>query len=99
MDGRKYNRGTVGNKGGRPKKADEEKTSHAALKAVIKVFGSEEGAFEFLASDAKGSFPHLRLLMEYAYGKPTEKISQEVTMPQLPQFTWSSGTHGREEEQ
>ena len=102
MDGRKYNHGTVGNKGGRPKKTDEEKTSQSALKAIVKTFGSEEGAFEFLAIQSKESFQHLRLLMEYAYGKPPEKINQKASLPQIPRFTWANGIeddNGREETQ
>ena len=43
-----------------------------ALNAMSKVFGSEEEAWESLAEQAKQSFPHLKLLFEYKYGKPID---------------------------
>jgi len=36
------------------------------------VFGSEEKAWASLAEKAKDSFPHLKLLFEYKYGKPED---------------------------
>jgi len=71
---------------GRPKKADEEKISDFAIKAIIKRFGSEEEGFEFLAEEAKkGSFNHLRLLFEYAYGAPA-KQKEEQKQPVVIQW-------------
>ncbi len=46
---------------GRPTKAEEKR-----------VFGTEQKAWDTLADEAKISFPHRKLLMEYAYGKPKE---------------------------
>tara|TARA_R100000008_G_C3587683_1_gene173881 strand:- start:3273 stop:3680 length:408 start_codon:yes stop_codon:yes gene_type:complete len=43
-----------------------------ALNAMAKAFGSEEAAWESLAEQAKQSFPHLKLLFEYKYGKPLD---------------------------
>ena len=43
-----------------------------ALNAMRKVFGSEEEAWASLAEQAKDSFPHMKLLFEYKYGKPDE---------------------------
>lgn len=40
-----------------------------SVKAIKKVFGSEEKAMEMLAEQSKESFQHLKLLLEYAYGK------------------------------
>lgn len=40
-----------------------------SVKAIRKVFGSEEKAMEMLAEQSKESFQHLKLLLEYAYGK------------------------------
>lgn len=40
-----------------------------SVKAIKKVFGSEEKAMEMLAEQSKDSFQHLKLLLEYAYGK------------------------------
>ena len=44
-----------------------------ALKAMKKVFGSEEEAWEMLAEKAVDSFAHLNLLFQYRYGKPLDK--------------------------
>lgn len=74
------NHGGVREGAGRPKKADEEKISEFAIKAIIKQFGSEEKGFEELAKHAaKGSFNHLKLLMEYAYGSPSKKQEDKPT--------------------
>ena len=43
-----------------------------ALNAMRKVFGSEEEAWASLAEQAKDSFPHMKLLFEYKYGKPDD---------------------------
>ena len=48
-----------------------------ALNAMSKVFGSEEEAWESLAEQAKESFPHLKLLFEYKYGKPLDKPEEK----------------------
>tara|TARA_R110001606_G_scaffold48908_3_gene123796 strand:- start:1109 stop:1540 length:432 start_codon:yes stop_codon:yes gene_type:complete len=47
-----------------------------ALKAMKKVFGSEEEAWETLAEKAKDSFAHMNLLFQYRYGKPMDKIPE-----------------------
>lgn len=48
-----------------------------ALNAMSKVFGSEEEAWQSLAEQAKESFPHLKLLFEYKYGKPLDKPEEK----------------------
>ena len=48
-----------------------------ALNAMSKVFGSEEEAWQSLAEQAKNSFPHLKLLFEYKYGKPLDKPEEK----------------------
>ena len=47
-----------------------------ALKAMKKVFGSEEEAWETLAEKAKDSFAHMNLLFQYRYGKPMDKLPE-----------------------
>ena len=80
MDNRKFNKGTPGNKGGgRKPKAEEEKIIKLSTEAIIKIFGSEAKYWEHLAKESKGSFPHLRLLHEYCYGKPKERIEADIT--------------------
>ena len=50
-----------------------------------RAFGSEKKAWEALAHMSKDSFPHLRLLWEYKYGKPKEQkdlnVKQEINIP------------------
>ena len=63
-----------------------------ALNAMAKVFGSEEEAWESLAEQAKQSFPHLKLLFEYKYGKPIdapEEKQQKVNINIKNLFTGS----------
>ena len=58
-------------------KAKKDRINIYALNAMKQVFGSEEAAWESLAEKAKESFPHLKLLFEYKYGKPGEPLSDE----------------------
>ena len=86
-DGRKNNGAVKGiSRGqGRPPKAREKKLGNYALGAMKKVFGSEEKAWLELAKQAQDSFPHMRLLWEYKYGKPKElkelNVKTEVNIP------------------
>lgn len=70
---------------GRPPKAKEEDIKNFALGSMKRAFGSEKKAWEALAEMSKDSFPHLRLLWEYKYGKPKEQkelnVKQEVNIP------------------
>lgn len=80
MDNRKFNKGTIGNRGGgRKPKAEEERIIKLSTDAIIKIFGSEEKYWEHLAKESKESFSHLRLLHEYRYGKPKEKIEAGIS--------------------
>jgi len=60
------------NQTGRLARADERKVTSFAIGAMKKVFGSEQKAWDTLAKESVLSFPHRKLLMEYAYGKPKE---------------------------
>ena len=73
---KKDNRGGARPGAGRKPKAEEEKVKKLALSGLVKAFGSEEAAFEFMGKTAKEekSFNHLRLLLEYTYGKPKETL-------------------------
>jgi len=77
MDGR-INNGGHSTKGfaGRKPKEDENRIRTLSINALKSIYGSEEKAFEFIADLSKESFPHLKLLLEYAYGKP--RITQEI---------------------
>ena len=77
---------------GRPSKLEEEKTSVLAKKAMIKRWGSEEGAFEKLAEFAdQGSYNHFKSLLEYGFGKPQDKIdhtSNGETIKSIEPIKW-----------
>jgi len=86
-DGRRNNGAIKGvSRGqGRKPKAKEEDIKNFALGSMKRAFGSEKKAWETLAEMSKASFPHLRLLWEYKYGKPKEQkdinVKQEVNIP------------------
>lgn len=81
-DGRKNNKrlpakvqlnGPVTSKPARINEAKKKKISNYAVNAMKKVFGSEQQAMETLAEfGKKGSLGHMKLLMEYGFGKPNE---------------------------
>ena len=73
MDKRKNNGGARPNAGRKPK-VEEEKVRKLGLDAIERVYGSIEEYYEFIATESKTSFPHLKLLQEYVFGKPKESI-------------------------
>jgi hypothetical protein len=87
VDGRRNNGAVKGiSRGqGRKPKAKEEDIKNFSLKAMKKVFGSEDKAWLKLAELSQNSFPHLRLLWEYKYGKPKEQkdlnVKAEINIP------------------
>jgi len=89
-DGRLNNGAKKGeNRGqGRKPKHDEEKITSFALNAMVEVFGSEEKAWQSLSKQAKDSFPHLKLLFEYRYGKPKERIEHSGGV-NIPITSWN----------
>ena len=79
-DGRKNNGGA--RKGaGRNTKAKEEQVRRLGLDAIENVYGSIEKYYIHIAKESQESFPHLKLLQEYVFGKPKEVlevINEEV---------------------
>ena len=63
---------------GRPSKADELKVVKLGTEAIIRVYGSIDEYYDHIATESKESFPHLRLLQEYVFGKPKETIETTV---------------------
>jgi|TARA_R110000803_G_C11844123_1_gene304977 hypothetical protein len=63
---------------GRKPKSDEDRIRGLSISALSSVYGSEDGAMNHLAEQSqvggKDGFPYLKLLLEYAYGKPKETI-------------------------
>ena len=109
-DGRKNNGRAKGDRYKKPKlsrsslnKAKKERISLYAINAMKEVFGSEKEAFQDLAEKAKdGSFPHMKLFLEYAYGKPEDLVSGEAkgrgqTFNIQNIFTGTSSLEGAEE--
>lgn len=77
----------VKGKSGRKSKDEEQKASTNAIRGIRDVFGDDAGFFAFIAGKAKdGSFNHLKLLCEYAYGKPKEEKTIEMNELNLPDW-------------
>ena len=85
-DGRKNNGGhSTKGRAGRKSKEDENRIRGLCINAMEKVFGSEEKAFNYIAELAKESYPHMKMLFEYGYGKPTE--TRVVKKEDIPMFS------------
>ena len=86
MDKRIYNGGKREGSGRKPK-ADEDRIRDLSINALESIYGSEEKAFEHIAELARDSFPHLKLLFEYAYGKPKDsrQINAHNEQPLFPE--------------
>lgn len=68
MDGRKNNKGTKGNKGGRKPKSEE-------LKLVEKLTPYEDKALKLLFKKIdEGDMYALKMFMEYLHGKPKQMV-------------------------
>ena len=59
---------------GRKTKANEEQVRRLGLDAIESVYGSIEKYYIHIAKESVESFPHLKLLQEYVFGKPKEVI-------------------------
>ena len=72
MDGRRNNKGTKGNKGGRPPKADEIKLIEKLDKHIDSdmVFDKLEGLC------SQNNMKAIELYLAYRYGKPKQSIHQ-----------------------
>ena len=74
MDKRKYNKGTKGNKGGRPSKAEEQQLIEMLDKHI-----DRDDVFQVLKRKIKdGDFKAIQLYFNYLYGKPKE--TKDVTI-------------------
>ena len=80
MDKRKENKGTKGNKGGRPSVKDELKAVDLASPHVANCF---EVIASIVTSDKENSRDRIagaKLLIEYACGKPKETVNQNISL-------------------
>lgn len=57
---------------GRKTKAKELQLFAYAKDAITAKYGSEQAFWEHIADQSMESLPHLKLLVEYAYGKPQQ---------------------------
>jgi hypothetical protein len=75
----------------RTTKAKKDRVESYAISAMKSEFGSEKDFFVHLAGQAKESFNALKLFMEYAYGKPSDVISNSgrSNNKSAPQITFN----------
>ncbi len=88
-DGRKNNGGKREG-AGRPSKAKEEHVRRLGLDAIESVYGSVEDYYKHIAKESMESFPHLKLLQEYVFGKPKEII--EVQTEEIEEYDYTKLT-------
>ena len=86
VDGRSKNGGhSTKGRAGRPPKVTEKKLRGIAVNAIKKVYGNEDKLWLEVAKQAKESFPHMKMLLEFMYGKPKEQkevsVKTEVNIP------------------
>jgi len=70
MDKRVNNKGTKGNKGGRPSKADEVKL----IERLDAIIDKDEAIGKLGELVAKGDMRAVQLYLSYRYGKPKESV-------------------------
>ena len=77
MDGRRNNKGTKGNKGGRPSKAEE-------MKLIKRLSPHEDLAHRKLEEAIElGKDWAIRLFFEYMYGKPKQSVQANIVAEQM----------------
>jgi len=62
------------NKPGRKSKAEELKAYEYGKEAILSAYGSEQAFWLMVAKKATDSHQHLKLLMEYTYGRTPQSI-------------------------
>lgn len=78
-------------------KAKKNRLSIYSVNSIINEFGSEEEFTNFLAKEARDSFNHLKLLMDYAYGKPEDQ-SRHVEKKQTPTIVFVNNDTSKNEQ-
>ena len=67
--------------------AKKDRKKQYAKKAIKNIFGSEVNAFESLAKKAEeGSYNHMKLLLDFAYGEEKESNVTKVQAPVINFF-------------
>jgi hypothetical protein len=92
-DGRKYNKrlpkkvkikGQATSVPAKMNTAKKNRIKDYSVRAIKKVFGSEQEALEVLAEQSKDSFQHMKLLLEYAYGKAGDNTEENRKVSNAP---------------
>jgi hypothetical protein len=86
MDGRKNNKGTSGNNGGRKPKSEELELLETISKAGKEVYGTEpyKALWGQIWKQAQtGSKDHQNMILQYTYGKPKQIVSIEDNSLQI----------------
>ena len=68
------------NRPGRKAKAHELKAYEHGKKAILSAYGSEQAFWTMIAEKATESHQHLKLLMEYTYGRSPQAIEVKTEM-------------------
>ncbi len=80
MDGRKNNKGTKGNKGGRPPKADE-----IQLLETMDAILAPSTLWKAIADKIKeGDTPAMKIWTSYRYGMPKQQVDMNTTVVEFP---------------
>ncbi len=61
-------------KKGRKSKAEELKAYEYGKEAILSAYGSEQAFWIMVANKSADSYQHLKLLMEYTYGRSPQSI-------------------------
>ena len=80
-------------------RAKKERTIAEATKGVVDVYGSKQDLWKHIAEQSKDSFNHLKLLLEYMEGKPTDGMASSAPVKtDVPIINFFSGTQAKEVE-
>ena len=85
-------------KSGRPTKAEEFRTFELGKAAITEKFGSEQKFWSFIAEEAFASKDHLKLLIEYTYGKAPSEINVSGNLDTFTVPSWFSDLEKEKEE-
>lgn len=80
------NHGGIRKGQGRKSKAEELKAIENGLEAIIEAYGSVSEYWVHIATKSKESFPHMKLLHEYIYGKARETKDISIETNSDPDF-------------
>lgn len=78
MDRRRFNKGTIGNKGGRKPKSEEMKL----IEQLDKIINRDDVIRKLKELIDKGDYKAIQLYLNYVYGKPRESKEISVTTEQ-----------------